>query len=207
LSQSKKGVNMPRTEEANQRIREEQRAKILDAAWRAFAKKGASATMAEVAAEADVSYGLVYRYFSSKEAIFKALVEQMLQSGTLRVQNLLGQPGTPGERLTFLITKILEVRRERSDAFLLFQHVMSDETMADDLRKRLRERGQAYYDGMRQLIVEAQASGEVVASDPDQLVVALLAYLDGLSRFAVREPEMLKQHFPDPEIVLRMLKP
>src|SRR5690242_13386078 len=99
---------MPRTEEANKRIREEQRAKILDAAWRAFAKKGTAATMAEVAAEADVSYGLVYRYFSSKEAIFKALVEQMLQSGVLRVQRLLDQPGTPGERLTFLITKILE---------------------------------------------------------------------------------------------------
>ncbi|GHO97059.1 hypothetical protein KSF_071070 [Reticulibacter mediterranei] len=198
---------MPRTEEANQRIREEQRAKILDAAWRAFAKKGTAATMAEVAAEADVSYGLVYRYFSSKEAIFKALVEQMLQSGVLRVQRLLDQPGTPGERLTSLITKILEARRERSEIFLLFQHVMSDETMSEDVRKRLQERGQAYYDGMRQLIVEAQATGEVVADDPDQLVVALMAYLDGLSRLAARESEMLKEHFPDPEIVLRMLKP
>jgi len=198
---------MPRTEEANQRIREEQRAKILDAAWRAFAKKGMATTMAEVAAEANVSYGLVYRYFSSKEAIFKALVEQMLQAGALRVQNLLDQPGTPGERLTFLITKILEVRRERSDIFLLFQQVMGDEMMSEDLRQRLQERGQAYYDGMKQLIVEAQASGEVVAGDPDQLVVALMAYLDGISRLAAREPEMLKLHFPDPEIALRMLKP
>jgi AcrR family transcriptional regulator len=198
---------MPRTEEANQRIREEQRAKILDAAWRAFAKKGTAATMAEVAAEADVSYGLVYRYFSSKEAIFKALVEQMMQSGVLRVQNLLEQPGTPGERLTFLITKILEARRERSEVFLLFQHVMSDETMSEDVRQRLQERGQAYFDGMRKLIVEAQATGEVRAGDPDQLVVALMVYLDGLSRLAVREPELLKQHFPEPEIVLRMLKP
>jgi AcrR family transcriptional regulator len=149
----------------------------------------------------------VYRYFSSKEAIFKALVEQMMQSGVLRVQNLLDQPGTPGERLTFLITKILEARRERSEVFLLFQHVMSDETMSEDVRKRLQERGQAYFDGMRQLIVEAQATGEVAAGDPDQLVVALMVYLDGLSRLAVREPELLKQHFPEPEIVLRMLKP
>ena len=198
---------MPRTEEANQRIREEQRAKILDAAWQAFAKKGAAATMAEVAAEAGVSYGLVYRYFPSKEAIFKALVEQMLQSGVLRVQRLLNQSGTPGERLTFLITKILEARRERSEIFLLFQHVMNDETMSEDVRKRLQERGQAYYDGMRQFIVEAQATGEVAAGDPDQLVVAIMAYLDGISRFAAREPKMLKEHFPDPEIVLRMLKP
>jgi AcrR family transcriptional regulator len=59
---------MPRTEEANQRIREAQRAKILEAAWNVFARHGLTATMADVAAAAEVSYGLVYRYFVNKEA-------------------------------------------------------------------------------------------------------------------------------------------
>jgi hypothetical protein len=39
---------MPRTEEANQRIREVQRAKILEAAWKVFARHGLTATMASV---------------------------------------------------------------------------------------------------------------------------------------------------------------
>src|SRR5262245_10565427 len=59
---------MPRTEEANQRVREAQRAKILDGATAAIARKGWAATMADVAAAAEVSQGLAYRYFANKEA-------------------------------------------------------------------------------------------------------------------------------------------
>ena len=70
---------MPRTEEANRKIRDEQRSNILDAARKVFARKGSSATMAEVAEEAGVSDGLAYRYFPSKDAIFKDLAEGMLR--------------------------------------------------------------------------------------------------------------------------------
>jgi hypothetical protein len=43
----RRGMRMPRTEEANQRIREAQRAKILEAAWTVFARKGRAMTMAD----------------------------------------------------------------------------------------------------------------------------------------------------------------
>jgi hypothetical protein len=61
---------MPLTEAANQRIREAQRAKILRAAWKAFARKGRAMTMADVATAANVSYGLTYRYFASARRRF-----------------------------------------------------------------------------------------------------------------------------------------
>ena len=64
---------MPRSEEAWQRIREEQRTHILEAAKRVFARKGPAATMDDIAAESSVSHGLAYRYFANKEAIFSAL--------------------------------------------------------------------------------------------------------------------------------------
>jgi AcrR family transcriptional regulator len=68
--------SMPRTKEANARMRKEQRAHILEAAWEVFARKGMAATMAEIAAEASVSNGLVYHYFPTKEALFAELVER-----------------------------------------------------------------------------------------------------------------------------------
>ncbi len=71
---------MPRTEEANQQIREEQRDKILSAAANVFARKGNAATMADVASEAGVSQGLAYRYFESKEEIFTTLIKQAAES-------------------------------------------------------------------------------------------------------------------------------
>jgi len=60
---------MPRTPEANQRIREAQRAKILESARSVFARKGMEATITDIAAEAQISLGLAYRYFADKEAI------------------------------------------------------------------------------------------------------------------------------------------
>jgi AcrR family transcriptional regulator len=198
---------MPRTEEANQRIREEQRAKILEAALKVFAKKGTAATMAEIATAADVSYGLVYRYFSNKEAIFQALVEMLLQSGAEGVQQFLKMPGTPGERIDFMISNVVKARRERPEFFQLFYHVLDDETLPEDFRERVSRQGQFIQNTMRQLIVEGQATGEVAGDDPDQLVIAVLACFDGLSRLAFRDPEQFKKHCPDARIILRMLKP
>ncbi len=57
---------MPRTEEANQRIREERRGQILDAAARVFARKGlAGARIADIAAAGEMSQGLIFRYLSA----------------------------------------------------------------------------------------------------------------------------------------------
>ena len=54
---------------------------ILDAALSVFAEKGfAAARLEEIAARAGVSKGTIYLYFESKEAVFKALVEENLAS-------------------------------------------------------------------------------------------------------------------------------
>jgi AcrR family transcriptional regulator len=203
-----KGVaEMPRTEEANQRIREEQRAKILDGARKVFARKGMAATMADVAVEAKVSQGLAYRYFSNKEALFHALFEQVVQTSLAGMQRILEMPGTPGERLDFLISSAWEGRREHPEFYQLMYQVLSDEATPDNLRELIGRQGQAYQDVMRQLIVEGQVTGEVVGGDPDQMMIVVLACLDGLSRLALWDSERVKKHFPETEIILRIFKP
>ena len=198
---------MPRTEAANQRIRDAQRAKILEAAWKVFAQKGRAATMANVAAAAAVSYGLVYRYFESKEAIFQALVERTVQSGDAAFQRFGEIPGTPGERLDRLVTRLVEARRDHPELSQLHYQVLSDETTPADLRAQTLRYGQAFQELLRGLIVAGQATGEVRTADPDQLVTAVLAALDGLARLALIDPERFHQHFPDASVILGMLKP
>ena len=198
---------MPRTEEANQRIREAQRAKILEAAMQVFARKGLAATMADVAAAAGVSQGLAYRYFANKETIYHALVEQTIQMGNSTSQYIEEIPGTPGERLNMVLSRVLESRRHNTVIFQLFYHVVSDKTTPEALRELVSKRGQAMQSMLRQLIVAGQATGEVAEGDPDQLVTAFLAYLDGITRLAVYNPEQFKKLFPDTEIILRIFKP
>ncbi len=198
---------MPRSQETNQQIREEQRAKILEAAWMVFARKGRAMTMSDVATAASISYGLTYHYFASKEAILYALVEQSLQSSDAAFQRFQEKPGTPGERLDFLIARLVETRRDRSEFSQLFYQLLSDEATPADLRKQALMHGHVFEDMLRRLIVEGQATGEVSAGDPDQLVTTILATLDGLVRLAIINPERFHQHFPDANIILRMLKP
>jgi TetR/AcrR family fatty acid metabolism transcriptional regulator len=53
---------------------EEKRRQILDAAVRAFARRGYHACrVSDIAEEAGVAYGLVYHYFESKEAVLEAI--------------------------------------------------------------------------------------------------------------------------------------
>jgi AcrR family transcriptional regulator len=198
---------MPRTAQANQRLRAEQRTSILAAARRAFARKGLAATMDDIAAEASVSHGLAYRYFASKQEIFYQLVVDDLGTPAAGLGHFLEMPGTPGERLKSLVSGFVESRRQYPERYLLLDQALADEATPGDLRDLIARRGQEVRDVLRRLIVAGQAAGEVASGDPDQLVRAILACLDGLTRWAVHHPGQYDQHFPDAEIFLRMLKP
>ncbi len=69
----------PRSEKAEARA-EAQRTRILDAAQHCFIEHGFhGAGMALIAETAQMSAGLIYRYFESKSAIIRAIVEEQLE--------------------------------------------------------------------------------------------------------------------------------
>lgn len=64
----------PRTQEQNEAIREQTQQQIQEAAFELFAKRGfANTPISAIAKKADVSKGLIYHYFDSKEAILEAI--------------------------------------------------------------------------------------------------------------------------------------
>jgi AcrR family transcriptional regulator len=200
---------MPRTPEANQRIREAQRAKILASARSVFARKGMEATITDIAAEAQISLGLAYRYFANKEAIFSELVKQTVPNDSTEFQKLVEMAGTPGERLAALISNIVGARRQREslEAHQLLTHALDADAMPEELRELLGKRYHILLAAMRQLIVEGQVTGEVALGDPDQLVAVVSACLDGLTRWALRDPEQFRTFVPDARIILRLFQP
>lgn len=65
----------PRSKLQNEEIRFRSKRKILDAAFELIVKNGYESTsIAQIAKEANISKGLVYNYFESKEEILKSLV-------------------------------------------------------------------------------------------------------------------------------------
>ena len=66
---------MPRTEEQYESIRENRKTEIVNASLKLFAHNGYhSTTISMIAKEANISKGLVYNYFKSKEEVLKTIL-------------------------------------------------------------------------------------------------------------------------------------
>jgi AcrR family transcriptional regulator len=199
---------MPRTEQAYEEIRDRATKRILEAAGKVIARKGRTATMAEVAAEAGVSQGLAYRYFSSKEEIFYELLRQMMRSGGMVNEDVRRTSGTPRERLESILASMIQLRKDHPEFYQFLFQALIDDRLPKDIRETLRDHDAGARRVMRRLIVQGQAGGEIAEDDPDQLVDAIMACLDGLSRRMVSLSSVeVRVKLPEARIILRMLMP
>ncbi|MEN8250384.1 MAG: TetR/AcrR family transcriptional regulator [Bacteroidota bacterium] len=104
----------PRTAEQVEQIRAESRKKILEAAFKVFAKDGyEAASMAMIAKEAGVSKGLIYNYFDSKEELLKTLVTDVMAEGDRLAKELFDRD--PKVTLRNLFKWFFTEMRERLD--------------------------------------------------------------------------------------------
>lgn len=199
---------MPRTEEANQQIREERRAQIINVAAQVFARKGLAGTrISDIAAAADMSQGLIFRYFASKEDVFAAVVERGLNSAIRITQGALQQPYSPLGKLRWLLEVFLSGMWGKPEYSLVIQHALSSEATPQEVRQMALEQGKASLDLFKQLIIEGQKAGEIVQGDPAELALVLGSCLQGLSGGMAYMPDVLGINKPpDPEIILRLIK-
>jgi AcrR family transcriptional regulator len=203
-----KGNQMsPRSIQANQRLHEEQKKRILSAALPVFVQKGLAATrMADIAAAAEMGYGSVYHYFPDKEAIFTALIQEMIQSSIQHAQEALALPGSPWERLQWWFSRTITWVRKHPEITLFIAQVLTNEQEHRELRQLVYQLSRAAQKELRQLIVEGQEAGQVVSGNPDQLAMAIQSCLHGLAIEATFDPDQTREDFPQAEMLLRLLK-
>ncbi|MCG8701326.1 MAG: TetR/AcrR family transcriptional regulator [Bacteroidales bacterium] len=73
----------PRTKQQYEELREERIAQIVEAALELFANKGYEGTsISQIAKEANMSKGLMYNYFNSKEALLKYILDNVVDEMT-----------------------------------------------------------------------------------------------------------------------------
>jgi AcrR family transcriptional regulator len=197
---------MPRTEEENQRIREEQKKNILEGAIRAFARNGFPATkMADIAAEANVSYGLVYHYFPNKEQVLAELTDKAVQKVSEVTQQALVMPGTPLDRLHWLLSMMLLHLQKKPESMMVFHRLVAEKNARHECPPLASRLDGLFAEVMARLIVEGQEAGQIAPDDPALLVTALQACLRGLTFCAMSRG--CEQGFPSADILLRLLKP
>lgn len=110
------------------------RDRITEAALRLFSDNGyRGATTAEIARQAGVAEGTIYRYFKEKKELFIACVEPVIQEA-IRRERALPREGTPREILRRRIIERVRVIQEHLPVFhILFTESRFHPEIADIL--------------------------------------------------------------------------
>jgi len=159
---------------------EKKRSEILKAAARCFRKTGFHQTsMQEICAEIGLGPGAVYRYFSSKDAIIEAMADEERRQARAILQDLRKADHFP-DALAGVAQAFAERYAATSDVSLM------TEVYAEGLRNKrvgnvVRMAEAAWMDGLTELLVIAQARGQVdPALDARSTAVLLTAMWDGM---------------------------
>jgi len=111
---------MPRTPEANERIRRATRERIIAAAMDTFMDKGYhAASIDDVARAAKVSKGLLYHYVEGKEDLLAALVDRRIDE-LLAVMRAAAAHEDPAAGLRHIVEGALDNVRRRPEVFRFY---------------------------------------------------------------------------------------
>ena len=161
------------------RRKAERPGEILGAALEVFAERGfAGARLEDVAARAGVSKGAIYLYFSTKEDIFRAAVEQVIAPNVDQVRQLLAaHPGPFPDLLRLLIARVLHVVG-RTPAGGVAKMVIGEARNFPELARVWHDRLIAQtIGGLAGAIQAAQARGEVRSGDARLFAMQIMAPL------------------------------
>ena len=157
---------------ARQRRKEARPQELLDAALALFVEKGYAATrLDEIAAQAGVSKGTLYLYFTSKEELFKAVVREgllpLLAEGEVLVANA---PGPASELFRVIVMRWWEVVGDNpigGISKLIFAEARNFPEIARFYAEEVIERGKRLLAAALQRGID---SGEFRPFNPDDLV-------------------------------------
>lgn len=195
---------MPRSREQNEALREERRQAILQAAEEVFARLGlAPAKIADIAQAAGMSYGLVYHYFGTKEAVFAALVEQAARSIGMLLRYLTERPGTPLERLAWLTEAMLEGLKQHPARMAVMLEALLKEAVPEDVRQMARASNEQLRRAVRELLAAGQSTGEIAAGEPEAMANLYLSLMNGVAMTVLAERPGSTQ-LPQMEQILRV---
>lgn len=152
---------------------EEKRRQILDAAVRAFARKGYHACrVGEIAQEAGVAYGLVYHYFTSKEALLQTIFRETWEQMLARIREV-EEGNDPAREKVRKVTALL-LRTWKRDPDLVRVLVREVTRSPEQLQQQIAEIGHAY-EALERIVASGQASGEF-RTDIDAKIAATVFY-------------------------------
>lgn len=161
--------------------KQEQRTRLLDTAMTLFARQGiAETSLSEIAREAGVTPAMVHYYFSSRDQLLDAVIDERIQPRRVALSQLFD--GTAGDPIT-VITALVEHVMQSATEDPWFPALWMREVVSDNglLRQRVAERhGHEHLRAAIDCLARWQAEGKI---NPDIEPALLLVSIFGLVVF------------------------
>ena len=164
---------------------------IHSAAIKLFAKKGfAAASVKNIADEAGISIGLMYRHYKNKEDLFHELVAYAAE-GLGRIVELFQSDGTPVELIRQFTMEILNALNN-DDEYAQFQMLMNQSLSMDDQSpqiKQLAKKSEEMLQQLIQLIEKGQKLGQFKQGNAKEMAYFYFSAIQGLAMMKIMKNE------------------
>jgi len=157
---------------------------ILAAAERVFAQKGFhSATVDEIANQAELAKGTIYLYFENKRDIFYTLVDEKVDSLMKLVKVEIKREAQSVEQLKRLVKTQLEFFQNNRDFFriIITEQTRFDLGIKDEFRKRMMQKHLKYINIVARIIQRGIEEKVFKPLEPRKVASALIGIVNGFT--------------------------
>ncbi len=158
--------------------------KIIRAAIQVFAEKGLEkGKIADIAIKAGIGKGTVYEYFSSKDEIFGAIEQFVIEDMLSALQAIVQGDLPPREKLQSLIDDTFNYMVTLDDGILIVTELWAQSARGlwhGSSKTRLRDMYKYYREVLIDILNDGMKSGDFRPLDPEGVAVMLSAFLDGM---------------------------
>jgi AcrR family transcriptional regulator len=166
---------MSRNREKNENITKERKEGILRTAIKKFSEKGYQGTnVSAIAKELDVSQGMIFWYYETKEKLFRAAFLEEFKAIKLTASNVLhDEESSPLDKLRKYISEMLKIYSTKREGCMLILQLLSNSEMQQMLSIDIINVYNELYNELELLFKEAGAA------NPELKARNFVALLDG----------------------------
>ncbi|VBB07703.1 tetr bacterial regulatory protein hth signature [Lucifera butyrica] len=195
----------PRNKILNEEIKDARREQILSNALKLFARRGLAATkITDISTASNISQGLLYHYYKSKEEIFVELLHDAYDKMIAAVLALERLPLSPLEKIRMAIEKLLQGFAENKETayyYLLINQASIFEAIPDEAKEIVKSRS-LLHEVITRIIIAGQKDGTFKKYDAQDMAVVFWASLNGLAIYNAVQGENFRA--PDANILIGM---
>lgn len=172
-----------------ERQKQKRRDEILLAGLDLFVKKGyASTKTSDIAKAVNMSDGLLFHYFATKESLYGELIRIGMESSQEWIENSSSSPLQFFRDIAERIFQMIQENPQGAKFFVLIAQALRSSATPEEILLLL-EPQQARYIKTVNMIQEGQARGEIRSGDPRALAMAYWCSIQGIAEQLAVSPQ------------------